>query len=125
MLRFRGGQAHQGQRWKVTADVLELLVFPGAADFGGKPLGEFVQTAGIFQFDFCLATEKLLQVLQQLDAGFRLLLQAFELLHQLVTDFCPRKTKSTRVILQPEANFQFLHSSSLLWKSLLHTHSPV
>lgn len=67
-------------------DSLEELVLPGAADLGGEPLGQLVQAARVLQLDLRLATEELLQVLQQLDAGLRLLLQALELLHQLVAD---------------------------------------
>lgn len=67
-------------------DSLEELVLPGAADLGGEPLSQLVQAARVLQLDLRLATEELLQVLQQLDAGLRLLLQALELLHQLVAD---------------------------------------
>lgn len=76
---------------------LELLMLPRAADLGGEPLGELLQAAGVFQLNLCFAAEELLQVLQQLDARLGLLLQAFELLHQLVTDLCPSKTADRNV----------------------------
>lgn len=71
---------------RAWGDSLEQLVLPGAADFGGEPLRQLVQAARVLQLDLRFATEELLQVLQQLDAGLRLLLQALELLHQLVAD---------------------------------------
>jgi len=64
------------------------VVLPGAADLGGETLGQLLQAAGVLQLDLGLAAEELLQVLQQLDARLRLLLQTLELLHQLVTDLC-------------------------------------
>ena len=70
---------------------LELVVLPGAADLGGEALGQLLQAAGVLQLDLGLAPEELLQVLQQLDARLGLLLQALELLHQLVTDLCGRQ----------------------------------
>lgn len=82
----------------VAANSLELLVLSGAANLGGESLRQFVQAAGVFQFNLRFAAEELLQVLQQLDTRLRLLLQAFELLHQLVTDLCRSKqTKMARV----------------------------
>lgn len=69
-------------------DLLELLVLAGAADLGGEALGELLQAARVLQLDLGLAAEELLQVLQQLDARLRLLLQTLELLHQLVPDLC-------------------------------------
>ena len=75
---------------------LELLVFSGAADLGGKPLSQFLQAAGVFQLNLSFAAEEFLQVLQQLDAGLRLLLQALKLLHQLVTDLCPSKHQTKK-----------------------------
>lgn len=46
---------------------LKLLVFSGAADLRGEPLSQFLQAAGVFQFNLCFATEELLQILQELD----------------------------------------------------------
>lgn len=71
-------------------------MFSGAADLGGEALGQFLQAAGIFQFDLCFASKELLQVLQQLDTRLRLLLQAFELLHQLVADLCSKRKKKKK-----------------------------
>ena len=73
---------------------LELVVFSGAADLVGESLGQFLQAAGVLQLDLSLAAEEVLQVLQQLDTRLGLLLQAFELLHQLVTDLCVSKHKT-------------------------------
>ena len=61
-------------------------MFSGAADLGGEALGQLLQAARVLQLDLGLAAEELLQVLHQLDARVRLLLQTFELLHQLVPD---------------------------------------
>lgn len=62
------------------------LVLPGAADLGGESLGQLLQAAGVLEFNLSFATEKLLEVLQQLQPRLGLLLQAFELLHQLRAD---------------------------------------
>lgn len=70
-----------------TACLLEL-VLSGAAYLGGEPLSQLLQAPGVLQLDLGLPAEELLQVLQQLQARLRLLLQAFELLHQLSSDFC-------------------------------------
>lgn len=67
---------------------LKLLMLPGTADLWGESLSQFLQAARVFQFDLSFASEELLQVLQQLDTRLRLLLQAFKLLHKLVTDLC-------------------------------------
>lgn len=64
------------------------LVLSGAADLGGEALSQLLQAAGVLQLDLGLPAEELLQVLQQLQARLRLLLQAFELLHQLRSDLC-------------------------------------
>lgn len=77
----------------LVGNSLELLVFPGAADLGGEPLSQLLQAARVLQLNLRFAAEELLQVLQQLDTWLRLLLQAFELFHQLVTDLCPSKEK--------------------------------
>lgn len=64
------------------------LVLSGAANLGGEAFSQLLQAPGVLQLDLGLPAEKLLQVLQQLQARLRLLLQAFELLHQLRSDFC-------------------------------------
>lgn len=64
------------------------LVLSGAADLGGEALGQLLQAAGVLELDLSLPAEELLQVLQQLQARLRLLLQAFQLLHQLRADLC-------------------------------------
>lgn len=58
----------------------------GAAYLGGEPLSQLLQAPGVLQLYLSLPAEELLQVLQQLQARLRLLLQAFELLHQLSAD---------------------------------------
>lgn len=77
----------------LVGNSLELLVFPGAADLGGEPLSQFLQAARVLQLNLRFAAEELLQVLQQLDTWLRLLLQAFELFHQLVANLCPSEEK--------------------------------
>ena len=69
------------------------MVFPRAADLGGEALRQLIQAAGILQLYLGLAPEELLQVLKQLQARLGLLLQAFELLHQLVPDLCQPGTR--------------------------------
>lgn len=64
------------------------LVLSGAAYLGGESFSQFLQAPGVLQLDLSLPAEELLQVLQQLQARLRLLLQTFELLDQLSSDFC-------------------------------------
>ena len=68
-----------------------MLVLSGGADLGGVALGQLVQASGVLELELGLPAEELLQVLQQLQPGFGLLLQTTELLHQLVTDLCISK----------------------------------
>ncbi len=68
-----------------------MLVFSGSADLGGVALGQFVEASGVLELELGLSTEELLQVLQQLQPGLRLLLQTTELFHQLVADLCMSK----------------------------------
>lgn len=68
-----------------------MLVLSGGADLGRVTLCQFVQASGVLKLELGLSTEELLQVLQQLQTGLRLLLQTTELLHQLVTDLCISK----------------------------------
>lgn len=88
-------------------------MLPGAANLGGEPLGQLVQAPRVLQLDLGLATEELLQVLQQLDAGLGLLLQALELFHQLVPDlwwaeeqrgdgYCDQTDQSVAAVRRPE-----------------------
>lgn len=84
-------------------------MFSGAADLRGEPLGQFLQAAGIFQFDLRFATEELLQVLQELDTRFRLLLQAFELLHQLVSDLCSAKHHKKMALVDTKLRCDMTH----------------
>lgn len=69
-----------------------------AADLGGEALGQLLQAAGILQLDLGLPAEELLQVLQQLQARLRLLLQAFELLHQLRADLWGHEGEKTGLV---------------------------
>lgn len=68
-----------------------MLVLSGGADLGGVALGQFVQASGVLKLELGLSAEEILQVLQQLQPGLRLLLQISKLLHQLVTDLCISK----------------------------------
>lgn len=72
-----------------------MLVLSEIADLGRVALGQFVQASGVFKLELCLSAEELLQVLQQLQPGLRLLLQTSKLLHQLVTDLCISKKNRT------------------------------
>lgn len=87
------------------AHLLEL-VLTGAADLGGEALGQLLQAAGVLQLDLGLPAEELLQVLQQLQARLRLLLQAFELLHQLCADLWghTREKKQGKLQLHTEGH---------------------
>lgn len=74
-----------------------MLVLSGGADLGGVALGQFVQASGVLKLELGLSAEELLQVLQQLQPGLRLLLQTSKLLHQLVTDLCISKKRETTI----------------------------
>lgn len=67
------------------------LVLPGAADLGGESLGQLLQAAGVLELNLGFPAEELLEVLQQLQPRLGLLLQAFELLHQLRADLCGQR----------------------------------
>ncbi|KAF3856233.1 hypothetical protein F7725_016956 [Dissostichus mawsoni] len=78
----------------VVVDVAESGVvpaLPSGADLGRVALGQFVQASGVLKLEFGLSAEEILQVLEQLQPGLRLLLQTAELFHQLVTDLCISK----------------------------------
>lgn len=74
-------------------DSLEVLVLSGGADLGGVSLSQFVQASGVLELELSFSAEELLQVLQQLQTGLRLLLQTTELLNQLVADLCVSKRR--------------------------------
>lgn len=76
---------------RMCANSLEVLVLSGGADLGRVALGQFVQAPGVLELQLGFSAEELLQVLQQLQPGLRLLLQTSKLLHQLVTDLCVSK----------------------------------
>lgn len=63
--------------------VLVLLVVFGAARLGHEPLGQLLQVARVLGLDLGLLAEEVLQVLEELHAHLRLLLQTALLLHQL------------------------------------------
>lgn len=75
------------------------LVLPGTADLGGEPLGQLLQAAGVLQLNLSFPAEELLEVLEQLQPGLGLLLQAFELLHQLRADLCGQRQGAAGVRL--------------------------
>lgn len=65
---------------------LVLLVILGAASLRHEALGQLLQVSGIIHLNLCLLSEKVLEVLKQLDPHVRLLVQAFLLLQQLSPD---------------------------------------
>lgn len=75
------------------------LVLPGTADLGGEPLGQLLQAAGVLELNLSFPAEELLEVLKQLQPGLGLLLQAFELLHQLRADLCGQRQGAAGVRL--------------------------
>lgn len=58
----------------------------GAASLRHEALGQLLQVSGIIHLNLCLLSEKVLEVLKQLDPHVRLLVQAFLLLQQLSPD---------------------------------------
>lgn len=85
-------QHFSSRQWR---DLLKVLVLSGGADLGRVTLSQFIQASGVLQLELGFSTEELLQVLQQLQPGLRLLLQTTELLDQLVTDLCISKRETT------------------------------